>query len=91
MKGKITKINADANRKLKILFESKNIFFCEICGSGDFLSYAHRHKRIFYRRCPELLSDFNQVLLLCTMPCHQLLERDKKLTEDTFLRLRGAE
>ena len=88
--GKQGKINQEANRKLKILFESKGIRFCELCGSDNFLSYAHRHKRIFYYKTPELLWDFNQVLLLCTLPCHQLLEKDKKLTEETFNRLRGG-
>ena len=86
--GKIGKRNVNANRKLKDLFVSKGITQCEMCGSTFALSFAHRHKRIWYREFPELLSDFNQVLLLC-VPCHEKIEYNKELTSNLFERLRG--
>lgn len=86
--GKHTDINKKANIRLKALFESKNITRCEICGSDNFLSFAHRKKRIEYRKHPELLSDFNEVILAC-VPCHQKIEYNKELTNQVFTRLRG--
>lgn len=88
--GKIGKINIDANRKLKELFADKGITRCELCGSDNYLSFAHRHKRIWYRGYPELLSDFNQVLLLC-VPCHEKMEYNKDLTSKIFAGLRGID
>jgi hypothetical protein len=37
-----------------------------------------------------LLATFNQTVLAC-VPCHTIIEKDAKLTEDLFLRLRGEE
>lgn len=54
------------------------------------LSFAHRHKRVWYRSCPELLSDFNQVLLLC-IPCHEEIEYSTEKTESIFMLKRGEE
>lgn len=88
--GKIGKINIKANRKLKKLFENKNIIRCEVCGSTYMLSFAHRHKRLWYRSCPDLLSSFNQVLLLC-IPCHEKIEYDREATESLFMQKRGKE
>jgi len=85
--GKIGKLNQSVNRKLKQLFLSKGIIRCEICNSDFGLSFAHRHKRIWYRGRPGLLSVFNQVLLLCLV-CHGVLETNRQLTEDAFRRLR---
>lgn len=88
--GKIGKINKASNEKLKELFIENDITSCEICGLTYGLTFAHRHKRVWYRSRPELLSDANQVLLLC-LECHQKIEYNKKLTEETFIRLRGEE
>lgn len=88
--GKIGKININSNRKLKKLFEEKNIVRCEVCGSTYMLSFAHRHKRVWYRSCPDLLSSFNQVLLLC-IPCHEKIEYDTEATKELFLKKRGKE
>ncbi len=85
--GKIGKLNLEANKKLKQIFSDKEIIQCELCGIGNYLSFAHRHKRIFYRSRSELLSNFDQVLLLC-IRCHNILETNQKLTEETFIRLR---
>ena len=90
--GKITKRNIEANHKLKELFESKGITRCEVmlegCMGNQFLSFAHRKKRRFYRLCPDKLSDFNEVILAC-IPCHQLIENDKMLSSKIFRRLRA--
>jgi uncharacterized CHY-type Zn-finger protein len=88
--GKIGRINIKANRKLVTLFNDKDIYRCELCQSPFMLSFAHRHKRIFYRSKPELLSDFNQVALLCAK-CHNEIEYNKEYTKETFMKLRGEE
>jgi len=88
--GKQTRINIEANQILKDLFIDKEIFTCELCHSPFFMSYHHRHKRMFYRSCPELLSDFNQVILVCAKD-HDELERDKEYSKEVFMKLRGEE
>ena len=93
-KGKQEKINIKANILLKKLFEENDIRSCEInlpgCMKTFALSYAHRHKRIFYRSQPEKLSEWKQAILSC-IRCHQICEADSELTEDIFMKLRGEE
>ena len=81
-----TVINRQANKKLKELYLSKDITRCEMCGGSWGLSFAHRKKRRFYQTLEDL-SDFNETLLLC-YTCHNRIEYDKQLTEDTFNKLR---
>lgn len=88
--GKIGKRNIQANKTLKETFIEKGITRCEKCGSTFVLTFAHRHKRIWYRSKPELLSDFNQVLLLC-IHCHTSIEYHKDLSDAVFLEHRGEE
>lgn len=88
--GKIGRINIQANAKLKSLFVDREITRCELCQSPFMLSWHHRHKRLWYRGKPELLSEFNQVVLLCAK-CHDEAERDKEHTKDIFMKLRGEE
>lgn len=63
------------------------------CWYNNGLSFAHRHKRGWYRTCQEKLAEFNQTLLLC-YEAHNLIEYgDKKqtgrqLTEKIFKELR---
>lgn len=86
-----TKINQKANRKLKQIFQEKDITRCEMCGSDFGLSFAHRYKRRwFLGKSEELLWDFNLVLLLC-IQCHSGIEYDKELTNKVFNELRGEE
>ena len=91
--GKIGKINLKANKVLKTKFEGTDIRSCEIQLSGCMgtfgLSFAHRHKRAWYRGNLESLSDFNQVVLACAH-CHNKIEMDKNLTEEVFDRLRKS-
>ena len=82
---------------LKIEFQDKEITRCElmfpdICMVDNFLSFAHRHKRIWYdmRENKGKLGDFNQVILAC-QPCHDRIERDKKLSDWVFNNLREKE
>lgn len=80
-------------QKLKQIFLDKGITSCEVRKSGcwrdNALSFAHQHKRIFYkiRGNEGLLGDFNQVLLAC-VPCHEKIENDKEETERLFQELR---
>lgn len=83
------KNNQIANKKLKKLFRDKNLFFCEVCGSA-YTTYAHRHKRRWYLDKPELLYDFNQVLLLC-LNCHNKIEYNKDARDWLFNKLRPNE
>jgi hypothetical protein len=93
-KGKWTKLWEKERAKLKKEFEEKGICYCELgfddCFRNNFLGFAHRHKRIFYRSSPELLGDFNQVILAC-QNCHDIIEKDRIKTEEEFLKLRGEE
>lgn len=81
--GKITKLNKKANRRLKKQFQEAGITYCEKCGSMFGLTFAHRHKRLWYRSCPEKLWDMNEVALLC-LKCHQEIEYNKALSERVF-------
>ena len=83
-------INKKSNKLLKEIYIDKEIMRCEMCGTTFGLSWHHRHKRDFYIRSIELLSTFNQTLLLC-IPCHQKVENKKKLSEEIFNKLRGEE
>jgi 5-methylcytosine-specific restriction endonuclease McrA len=89
--GKQTTINKQANIKLKKLFEDKH-HTCEMCLAGcmgDFgLSFAHRHKRRYYKKCPEMLSDYSQVVLACAS-CHDKTEYNRELNDAVFQYLRG--
>ena len=79
-------------KKVKKEFKEKGITRCEMCNTDQWLSFAHRHKRDWYKgKDPKLINDFNQILLLCVPKCHAALEKDSKLTEQTFNKLRGEE
>lgn len=86
-----TKINIEANRKLKKLFFNKEIRSCEArlsgCTGNQYLSFAHRHKRRWYYGQEDLLSDFSQVILAC-ISCHQKMEYNQDLTNQIFERQR---
>lgn len=91
--GKIGKRNIDANKRLREMFDSRDIRFCELGldGCDNFiLQFCHRHKRLWYRDKPELLYCFKQVVIGC-QSCHEKIEKDKSLTEKMFLLLRGQE
>jgi len=88
--GKIGKINREANKTLKKLYEEMGTTVCERCGGSFGLSWHHRHKRVWYRSCPEKLSEHAQTILLCAY-CHNALEYEKDATRALFNELRGEE
>ena len=90
--GKVGKNAIEANKEIKKICDEKGIHSCEIklnsnCWGSNELHPAHKHKRIWYRSCPELLSDYSQWILSCHY-CHEQLEPNRKLTLETFKRLR---
>lgn len=85
--GPISKRNIDASKKIAKMFRDKDIRYCEVCGTNQFLTNSHRHKRIWYRNTPELLYDYNQVLRLC-LSCHDKIEYNKDACEWLFIKLR---
>lgn len=92
--GKIGKININANKKINKMFQNKGIDYCEVDYPHDcnpmWLTFAHRHKRVFYRGNSELLSDYNQVIMAC-INVHAIMEKDAELTKEIFDQLRGEE
>jgi hypothetical protein len=90
--GKQGTINLEANKEIHKMFRNKGIVRCEAwfpkCLVDWTLQFAHRHKRIWYKKCPEKLYDFNEVILAC-QNCHTKLENNKELTEETFKKLRS--
>jgi hypothetical protein len=89
--GKHGKVNQQANIKLKRIYLREGITSCEIglegCTGQLYTGFAHKHKRVWYYRQPELLSSFNETVIACSS-CHSKLERNDKLTEETFNKLR---
>ena len=89
--GRIGKINLKANRILKQKYMEAGICQCEIrlpeCMRDFALSFAHKHKRIWYKANLELLSSMKETLLACAS-CHAKIENDKELTEELFKKLR---
>ena len=86
--GKISNINIIASKKAKQTLETHGITKCEVTGSTNFLTIAHRFKRIYYRNCPELLWDINHILLL-RQDIHDGIEHDRDATEKLFIEKRG--
>ncbi len=89
--GKRQKINAAALRKLKKIYQDKEITTCEVrlegCLNNWALGFAHRHKRRWYYGIEEQLSSFDETVLACSS-CHDKIEYDKELTQKVFKRLR---
>ncbi len=81
--GKKTKEWNKARALLKIEYEDRGIVYCEMCGTGSFLSFAHRYKR----NDPRCEHTFKGTLLLC-IPCHEQIEYDSIKTEELFAKLR---
>lgn len=99
--------NKSANEKLDEIYKSKGLFdVCEVqvaencikktkvssVGTKLSMTYAHRHKRIWYKPKEKrhLLYAFNETLRCC-LNCHMKIEHDRKLTFSKFTELRGTE
>ena len=98
MANRISSLNLKANKKLKDIYEAKDIKKCETTLQGCWhvtgLSWHHRKPRISYHKKGDTdqeiidnLSCFNETLLVCPV-CHDKLTRDKVLSNDFFTRLR---
>jgi hypothetical protein len=99
--GKIGRINQKANVEIAKMFAEKDINYCEVCTVLAKLGYlkepclqatsnAHRHGRVWYRKRPELLWDFKQVVKAC-IPSHTFIDRNSAIREEVFTILRGKE
>lgn len=108
-KSRVEVWNKIRQNVLKPLFEDREITYCEITRyefeQGNItekqakernyaLSFAHRHKRDWYKQFSreieeKMLGSFNQVLLLGQY-YHNLIESDAELTEHYFQILRGS-
>lgn len=86
--GKITNINIIASKKAKQTLEAHGITRCEVTGSTNFLTIAHRFGRIYYRNMPELLWDINHIILI-RQDIHAGIEGNDEETEKLFIKLRG--
>lgn len=94
--------NKTANEILDDIYHKKGIDYCEIklsphCLKKEVesygqilkLTYAHKHKRIFYRKKEnrKKLHSFFHTVRAC-IPCHEMIEYDRKLTMKVFAKLR---
>jgi len=95
-----TEKNKDANQELDKIYAEKKIDYCELklspqClgkekySNGELLklTYAHRHKRSWYKDKPSLLHAFTETLRAC-LACHMMIEPDRVLTNKMFIKLR---
>ena len=81
----------EASRELKRQNWWKAQEVCEICRVATWpLQPMHRHKRLWYKNQPELLSNSSQVIKAC-QSCHQFLESKPHITEAVFIYLRGSD
>ena len=88
-KKKKSKIKFNKKKVVK-MFEEKGITICEVRlkevmdHSGE--TPAHRLKRRHYT--DGRINSFEEIVLACPR-CHEIMEKDPKLTEEIFKRLRG--
>jgi len=92
--GKRGRANYAARQRIAEIAEEKNLTTCEIrlpgCKGNFGLAPAHKNKRDYYNGDVEKLSDPNEWVAGCQW-CHELIEKDKKLTAEVFDRLRPQE
>jgi len=86
-----TQANKIARQRIAEIAEEKNIISCEVLLPGCMKTFgiapAHKHKRIWYKGDPLLLSRYNEWICAC-VACHEKMETSRELTEETFKRLR---
>lgn len=89
-------LNQKTNQKLSRIYFDEDINYCELkpfklsqyCSNDpNGLTYAHRHKRGWYLGQEELLATLRQTVKGC-IHCHQVMEKDAKLTKEIFEQLR---
>lgn len=79
--GKIGKRNIASNQINYGRFAEMGITSCELCGGTFGLAAAHKNPREWYRSCPELLYDMEQVLLLC-QECHNRIDDRSRTSKE---------
>lgn len=88
-----SKINLEARREIATTCREYGWTYCMLhlpgC-TGSANDPAHRHKRIYYKHNPKLLYDVRQWLPACRN-CHNIIEKDRNLTQLLFNLLRGEE
>lgn len=89
-------------QEAEAMWKEREMFGCELNLPGktkedsctgnnkDFLENAHRHKRNWYLGKGNLIQAYEQIVLACHN-CHVKIEKDKHLTAELFLQLRGVE
>lgn len=91
--GKVAQANTKARKLIGQKCEELGLNYCEIGLEGCLqtwpLAPAHLHKRAWYKGDVSKLSDYSQWVVACQI-CHNLIEFNKDLTEETFVRLRGG-
>lgn len=89
--GKRGKMNQKARRMIADIAEERGLNTCEVklpgCMKTFGIAPAHRKRRRFYKSAEEL-ADYNEWVASC-VKCHQRIDADKELLEETFKRLRG--
>lgn len=95
MKSK-KKNSTEVNKKLREKYIELGVANnrCEIVLTGCLLTwplaFAHRHRRWWYTKKQEMLSEYNQTIIACQF-CHDKIDCNQKLLEEVFNRLRGKE
>lgn len=92
--GKVGRANQTARALIADYAKIMDIKTCELELEGCLktwpLAPAHRHKRAWYKGDPVLLAAPKQWVVACQC-CHDQIEFDAQLTEEVFVKLRGAE
>ena len=90
--SKNSKASEILRKKLKQEYLDRGIIECEVnlqgCYRNNFLSFAHKDKRIKYLKRPNDLWTFKETIIAC-IPCHQIIEYDRELTLSLFKKLRN--
>ena len=89
--GKIGQANIKSRKIIAEICEQKGLNYCEVrlegCMGTFGIAPAHRHRRGYYQGNPERLADFNEWVVACQY-CHQKIDSNQELLEQTFERLR---
>lgn len=89
--GVVGRANIEARQRIAEIAEEMGLNYCEIGFKGCTVSWplypAHRHKRSWYKGNVDSLADPSEWVSAC-INCHDRIENDPELTEETFKRLR---
>jgi hypothetical protein len=96
--GKVGRANKTARGLIADYAKAMDLKSCEIgplglttgCTKTWPVAPAHRHKRAWYKGDAVLLASPKQWVVACQC-CHDQIEFNAELTEEVFIKLRGAE